>query len=157
MPPPEETMQAFFQDLQERFLNLHTDIRKIIADLPDQALDWEPGAEMNSINILVTHLTGAERYWVGDVAMSEPSGRNRDAEFQAHGLTGTQLIDRLDAVDRYLSEAFERLAITDLEAARVSPRNNKPYTVGWSLLHALEHSSLHLGHLQIISQLWMKR
>jgi hypothetical protein len=26
--------------------------------------------------------------------------------------------------------------------------------VGWALLHALEHTAIHLGHIQITQQLW---
>ena len=36
---------------------------------------------MNSMNVLVVHLIGAERYWIGDVIAGEPSGRDRESEF----------------------------------------------------------------------------
>lgn len=150
-------MQAYYQDLLDRFQEIHRDVRKVFVDLPAQALDWESGAEMNSICILVVHLTGAERYWVGDVAMSEASERNREAEFQVRGLTINALLEPLEAADQYLTTAFDRLTLVDLETAHVSPRSLKTFSVGWALLHALEHSALHLGHLQIIRQLWFQK
>ena len=30
----------------------------------------------------------------------------------------------------------------------------REFTVAWCLLHALEHSAVHLGHMQIVRQLW---
>lgn len=150
-------MQGFYHDLLDRFLEVHCDIRKVFMDLPSRALDWEPGAEMNSINILVIHLTGAERYWVGDVALGASSDRNREAEFRVRGLTSDQLLARLDEADHYLAAGLERLTLNDLEAMRVSPRSNKSFSASWALLHAMEHSTLHLGHLQIIRQLWLQK
>jgi uncharacterized damage-inducible protein DinB len=150
-------MEDFYQDLLDRFVEVHNDCRKVFMDLPAHALDWEPGAEMNSISVLVIHLTGAERYWVGDVALRDSSDRNREAEFKVRGMTHEQLLARLDEADHYLSTSLERLTLADLEAMRVSSRSNKSFSVGWALLHALEHSALHLGHLQIIRQLWLQK
>ena len=79
-------METFFEDYFERMQTLYTDIKTVLEGLPPQALDWSPGPEMNSIAVLVTHLTGAARFWVGDVAAQEPSGRVRAQEFQVHGV-----------------------------------------------------------------------
>jgi hypothetical protein len=76
-------MQAIFEDYQQRLDRLYADIERAIAGLSQEALDWTPGPEMNSICALVVHLTGAGRYWIGDVAARESSGRDRAAEFRA--------------------------------------------------------------------------
>ncbi len=60
-------METFFKDYLERLETLHSEIETAILGLTPDALDWIPGKEMNSIAILVVHLTGAERYWIGDV------------------------------------------------------------------------------------------
>ena len=49
---------------------------------------------------------------------------------------------------------LEGLALPDLEATRVSPRDGRTFTVVWCLAHALEHTALHLGHIQVTRQLW---
>jgi len=147
-------MSNFYDDLFDRFHEIHTDLIKAVDGLPDAALDWVPGAETNSINVLVVHLIAAEKYWIGAVALGESSDRVREEEFQARGLTAAELKQRLTTADEYARQALPRFTLADLETVRKSPRNEKTFTVGWCLLHALEHSTLHLGHIQLTRQLW---
>jgi uncharacterized damage-inducible protein DinB len=146
----------FYHDLYDRFSEVHADITKAIGTLPVEALDWIPGLEMNSISVLVVHLVGAERYWVG-VALNEPPVRDRDAEFKTWGLSAEELKTKVRSEDEYVRESLARLSLADLEAVRLSPRNGKSFTVGWSLAHALEHTALHSGHIQITRQLWEQK
>lgn len=132
---------------------MHSDILKAVEGLPIEALDWVPGAEINSLGVLVIHLTGAERYWIG-LAVNEPLERDREAEFRAKGLNIKQLTARVVSADEYNRDALSRLSLTDLDIMRSSPRNNKTFTVGWCLMHALEHTSLHTGHITLTRQLW---
>jgi uncharacterized damage-inducible protein DinB len=141
-------------DYLDRLNGLHAEIAHAIEGLPQAALDWVPGAEMNSLGVLVVHLTGAERYWIGDVAVGDPSGRDRNAEFRTSGMDGAVLKQRLDDSLAYIRSVLDRLTSTELEAMRTSPRDGREFTVAWCLAHALEHTALHLGHIQIIRQLW---
>ena len=68
-------MESFFLDYLDRLEALHSEVEKALEGLPQAGLDWSPGKGMNSIAVLIVHLTGAERYWVGDVASGDPSGR----------------------------------------------------------------------------------
>ena len=146
-------MPIFFDDLFDRFHELHTDIGKAVDGLSSEALDWSPGPEMNSIAVLVVHLTGAERYWVG-VALNEPTIRDRDAEFKTEGLSADELKATIVSADDYARQSLARLSLNDLEVMRLSPRNAKTFSVGWCLVHALEHTALHAGHSQLTRQLW---
>jgi uncharacterized damage-inducible protein DinB len=148
---------SFQDDLFDRFHEIHTDLMKAVDGLPGAALDWTPGAETNSINVLIVHLTASEKYWIGAVALGEPTDRVRDEEFQARGLTAAELNQRLTAADEYVRQALPRFTLADLETVRKSPRNEKMFTIGWCLLHALEHSALHLGHIQLTRQLWEQK
>jgi uncharacterized damage-inducible protein DinB len=148
---------SFQDDLFDRFHEIHTDLMKAVDGLPGAALDWTPGAETNSINVLIVHLTASEKYWIGAVALGEPTDRVRDEEFQARGLTAAELNQRLTAADEYVRQALPRFTLADLETVRKSPRNEKAFSVGWCLLHALEHSALHLGHIQLTRQLWEQK
>ena len=150
-------MHVTFVNYVERLQRLHADVERAMAGLSQEALDWVPGPEMNSIAVLVVHLTGAERYWIGDVAGREPSGRDRAAEFRAHGLDEAALRRRLDEALAYCRSIVEKLTLQDLETIRVSPRDGQQFTVAWSLLHTLEHTAIHLGHIQIVRQLWDQR
>jgi len=146
----------FFDDLYDRFHEIHTDLVKAVEGLPPEALDWIPGAKTNSINVLVVHLTGAERYWIG-LALHSPPERDRDEEFKVHGLSAEELKMRLTALDDDTRQALMRLSLPDLETVCKSPRNDRTFTAGWCILHALEHSALHLGHIQVTRQLWEQK
>ncbi|MGA2504164.1 MAG: DinB family protein [Anaerolineales bacterium] len=146
-------MTKFYNDLIDRLSELHTDIGKSLEGLPVEALDWVPGPEMNSLSVLVFHLTGSERYWIG-VAINEAPERDREAEFRTKGVSAEELKARLVSADEFARESLASLSLKDLEAARHSPRNDKSFSAGWCLAHALEHSALHTGHIQITRQLW---
>jgi len=150
-------MLPFFKDYLERFEELHVGVRDALQGLPGEALDWTPGPEMNSLTVLVTHLTGAERYWLGDVGAGDPAERDRDAEFRTHGVDAGALIARLAATEAYAREMLRGLALEDLEGRRVSRRDGREYSLAWCLLHALEHTAVHLGHIQQVRQLWERR
>lgn len=150
-------MQPFFESYLDILKTCHNDFHKALDGLPPEALDWVPGPEMNSISVLVYHLTGAERYWIGDVALGEPSNRDRSAEFKVREVGMDALRQRLDDTLSYASVALEKLTLQDLEATRTSPRDGRTFTVAWALLHALDHSNQHLGHVQIMRQLWEQR
>jgi uncharacterized damage-inducible protein DinB len=147
-------MQTFYKEYLNILEACHTDIIKALDGLPPAALDWIPGPEMNSISVLVFHLTGAEKYWIGDVALQESSNRDRDAEFKVHDLGVDVVKKRLDDYLAYARKALEKLTLQDLEETRISPRDGNKFTVAWALLHAFEHANLHLGHIQMNRQLW---
>ena len=90
---------------------------------------------MNSISVLVFHLTGAERYWIGDVAAQDPAERDRDAEFRIHDLEMDVLKKRLANNLEYARSTLNKFTIQDLETMRVTA-SGREYTAGWALLHA---------------------
>ncbi len=146
-------MLPFYETLAGRFHSLHQEILNVVQSLPDEALDWSPGQEMNSVSVIVVHLTGSERFLVGDVIMHDPSNRDRNAEFQAKGMTKADLTRRLENAEAYLKSAFEKLSLDDLSTERLHPREGT-VSVAWALLHALDHAAEHKGHIQMTAQLW---
>jgi uncharacterized damage-inducible protein DinB len=149
-------MVTHLDDLYDRFHELHNDLIQSIDGLSPEALDWVPGGEMNSINVLIVHLIGAERYWIG-VAVDVPPERDRDKEFKAYGLNLDGLKARLSEVDEYTHHELMHLSIKDLSNVHQSPHNQKTVTAGWAILHALEHTAIHAGHVQLTRQMWEQR
>jgi uncharacterized damage-inducible protein DinB len=147
-------MQTFFKEYLNLLQDCHNDILEALAGLPPAALDWTPGHDMNSISVLVFHLTGAERFWIGDIAAQDPTERDRDAEFRVHDVEMDVLKKRLADNLEYARNTLDKFTIQDLETTRVSARDGREFTVAWALLHALEHATLHLGQIQITRQLW---
>jgi uncharacterized damage-inducible protein DinB len=146
-------METFFTEYIDLLQERHDNILAALEGLPVAALDWSPGPDMNSISILVFHLTGAERYWIGDVAAQESSNRDRAAEFKVHGVRVDILKKRLTDNLEYARNALSKFTSEDLQARRVTGEG-RTVTVAWALLHALEHATLHLGQIQITRQLW---
>ncbi len=147
-------MQTFFTNYLDILQDCHNGILQALEGLPPAALDWVPGQDMNSISVLLAHITGSERYWIGDIAAQEPSNRDRDAEFRVHGVEADVFRKRLSDNLEYARNVLEKMSLQELESVRVSPSNGREFTVAWALIHALEHASLHLGQIQITRQLW---
>jgi len=150
-------MHEYYRTYKETLQDLHKEIEAAIQGLPDSALDWLPGEGMNSIAVLVVHLTGAERYWVGDVASGETSGRDREAEFRTKGLSLGALRSRLDETTEYVRRVLSQLSPEDLEQSCVVPHLGKKVARSFALNHAMVHTAMHLGHIQLTRQLWERR
>jgi uncharacterized damage-inducible protein DinB len=150
-------MEQLFQDILQRFETLYEAVEKAVADLPAEALDWKPGPDMNSIGVILAHMAGAWRYWVGDVAGDSPSGRVRAEEFETHGVEASEMLGRLRAALDASREVLGRLEPSRLGEVRTAGMFNEERTVGWAIFHALEHTALHTGHIQLTRQLWDQR
>jgi uncharacterized damage-inducible protein DinB len=150
-------MELLFAEVAERLSAIHQSLEKAIAGLPDEALDWSPGPGMNSMGAVMAHTLGAERFWIGDVAGSEPSDRVRDAEFVASGVTVAAYIARSREVLAHSQSVLSRLSLAELNDKRVVSPAGREESVAWAVLHALEHSALHTGHIEITRQQWDQR
>lgn len=147
-------MEQFYVDFLDNLADLHAEIMKTIRHLPSEALDWVPFPGGNSLSILVIHVAGAEKFWMGDVVAGEPSHRDRPAEFKARGFSISQLESKLNESLGYAELVLGKFTLADLSAPRIHPRNEQEITAGWALEHTLKHTALHLGHLEITRQLW---
>ncbi|MGH2537562.1 MAG: DinB family protein [Candidatus Promineifilaceae bacterium] len=147
-------MQQWLTDYEQTLSRLHERIGELISEAPAEALDWSPGPEMNSLAVLVAHTAGSQRYWVGRVAGQQPLERDRPAEFRTAGLDAAELAAKLDSALADTRQVLAGLTADDLSAGRWAPMQEREVTVGWALLHAVEHTGLHLGHMQLTCQLY---
>jgi len=145
-------MQTFYADCLNNMQELHDDVTDTIKGLPLEALDWSPKAGVNSITVLIVHLTGSQRFLFGEVIGGEDIHRDRDAEFLAKGLTPDQLTQHLNDNLKYIEVMLEGLTLADLETKRMF--RTRAVTVGWVLGHSLKHTATHLGHIQVMRDLW---
>ncbi len=150
-------MQHFADDFLSTLEAQHTEIERVIDGLPQAALDWSPGPDMNSIVVLITHVMGSERYWSADIIAREPSNRDRPAEFQTSGVDVDTLKARLQTATAYVRRILEGLDFDDLETMRTISGDGNERTVGWCLAHILVHTATHVGHIQLTRQLWEQR
>ncbi len=132
-----------------------------LAGVPQAVLNLQtPLPEANSLFALATHLLGAGEFWVLTLAGGRDVDRNREAEFTASG-TFEQISKRCErwraavheVLDGMPSEQLDRQA--DPPAAYRSTIGDDPMSVRECLLHAVEHSALHQGQLEVTRQLLM--
>lgn len=147
-------MQTFYADYLKNLEELHDDIMRSINGLPREALDWIPFESANSMSVMIVHLTGAERYWFSDFVAGESSGRDRDSEFKVKNLTHEQLSTRLKESRAYTKQVLNTLDLDDLAIKQMSFRHEQEVSIAWALGHALKHTAIHLGHIQLTRQLW---
>lgn len=153
----------------QRIEDLRGQVGKLIADLPAEALNWRPippsvpptpqppltgaGGDINSLAVLATHIAGAEHFWIAEVVGGRPPTRNRDAEFAAQASEAAELIRLLEKTGAETREVFAALSNADLDGTREVAGRTVP--VRWAILQVIDHTALHLGHMQLTYQLWM--
>ena len=147
-------LQHYLQMLED----LRGQVGALIADLPAEALNWRPldrtsDHATNSLAVLATHIAGAERFWIAEVIGGQPATRDRDAEFATRVDGPAELHQRLEETGAVTREVFSALRRADLEGTREV--RGRTVTVRWAILHVIEHTALHLGHMQLTYQLWM--
>lgn len=141
----------------ERLTYLHDSMKSALAALPDAALDWAPAAEVNSVAVLITHVAGSERFWIGEKVGGIAAHRDRSVEFTVSGIDRAHLIAILDEAHQLATSVLERFAPDDLPRPAGVSSSGTTYDVAWSLQHALEHVAVHTGHIELMRQWWENR
>jgi len=139
--------------------DLRGQIADLIADLPAEALNWRPieGGDdhvTNSLAVMVAHVTGAEHFWIYEVIGGQPATRDRPSEFVTEVDGSGPLLEKLEAIGRETRSVLATLTDADLDGTRKAHDRTVP--TRWGILHAIDHTALHLGHMQITYQLWFK-
>ena len=143
------------------YLQMMDDLREqmgdLIARLPAEALNWRPveGQDdhaTNSLAVMASHTAGAEHFWIYEIVGRRPPTRDRDAEFVTVVEGPEPLLEKLKATGQETAEIMAGLTAADLDANREAW--DRTVSVRWSILHAIEHTALHLGHMQLTYQLW---
>jgi hypothetical protein len=111
--------------------------------------------EANSMFAIATHTLQSGRWWVLQHAGGQPIERDRAGEFVASG-TGEELrrgfegwVAELHGVLDSMPDG-EMTRVTDGPWFRAEPARR--VSVRDCILHAIEHTAIHLGHLQITRQ-----
>lgn len=147
-------MQPFFQVYDELISELLERIDGAFSDLSEESLDWTPDPALNSITVLIVHGTSALHYWLGEMLGGESMQRDRSEEFKARGYSKHQLHELIHQAEEMAHQVLEGLTMDALEQKHYSVIHKDYFTGGFSLAHALEHTALHLGHLEVMRELW---
>ena len=150
-------MLAEVETYIERLRDARAKIFEALDGLGADALHWHPlPDETNSLFALATHALGAERGWLHELVGQRAIGRDRAAEFRAHGDDLAALRSAYDIDARASEEILARLVESDMAALRGKNASNM-HAVRWCILHVIEHYNEHLGQMRLTRQMWENR
>jgi len=149
-------VKGLLDHLDEMWSSLLADVK----DLDDTLLHWSPGSEFNSVAILLRHLAGSERWWIGEAIGGIPAHRVRAAEFAHDRPARGDLLRGVDEARALTRRVLSGLTIGDLQAeaapAVTVGRPPRRPTKLWALLHYLEHLGYHRGQVLLLLKLGRK-
>lgn len=139
-------------------------LRSAIDDLPQAALEWRPLPTANSLSVLVAHSISATRFflragsgYVGSI--TEYRGGERAAAFTTAGVSKDDLLDLIDRfVDEakaILGEGTEEHIAGDVEMPTTDNLPVPTRNGAGTLMAAVGHLREHVGHVQLMHDLWL--
>ena len=132
----------YYKKLAERAMEQVTD-EQLVAVLDD---------EMNSIALIVKHLTGNMRSRWRDFLISdgEKPDRYRDTEFENPSATRVELIERWEEGWNFVFAALEPLSDADLE--RTVEIRGEPHSVMQAINRQIAHYAYHCGQIVFLAK-----
>jgi len=146
----ERTLLVAFLDYQRA-----TIARKALG-VPDHMLSWSPVGTGTSLGGLLTHLTQVANWWftahVGRGEVAYPFDEaDPDSDFRVPpGATAESLVEAYAAE---CARSNAAIAAADLDG-ETDPAGERPgRSVRWVLLHMIEETARHNGHLDAVREL----
>lgn len=148
-------MDALAASFTQVLDQLHDDILSAVEPLSDEEINRAHPPLSNTIGILLRHIAGSERYWIGEVAGGKAMHRVRSAEFGLEALQKAPLLDNLRRAHGEASEVIQKFAGPDLMTEiEVEVRGTrKRATRAWALMYSMQHTGYHLGQIQLYKKM----
>lgn len=148
-------MDPTVASLSQLLESLHEDIVKAVDSLSDDEINWAHPHLSNTIGILLRHIAGSERYWIGEVVGGRAMHRQRETEFTRERLRKTPLVDDLRRAHAEIQGVLRGLTEADLAApVEVQYRGGgRTFTKTWAIAHSLQHTAYHLGQIQLYKKM----
>jgi hypothetical protein len=150
-----------YLSLYERYWQRLTEL---LSALPPAALNWRPpvagegaavgagAAATNTAAAIAAHVSGGQRYWIGEVIGGVPAQRDRAAELGLVVDDASQAVAHVNAAAERLRAVLGAQSAADLE--RTVTFNGQPVTRRWLIVYILGHTAEHWGELMLVKQLW---
>ena len=121
-------------------------IERCVAQLTPEQIWWRAGESSNSIGNLMIHLAGSSRQWALETIQGNPTGRDRQSEFDRRDPIPTErLVSDLRAAMEEVDRVLASLSAESLMETRT--RRGEQLTVLWCVYHIVEHFSMHTGQI----------
>src|SRR5262249_48240194 len=136
------------------FHQLHDELRSLIHECDDDALNYVPCPGANSIATIIAHIVGSEAESLSSVA-GVPTTRDRESEFRRRNQSAATLVQRLDTADRLLDDLaaeFTQQRLNAMISLPTLPADEGRPGITW-LVGNLGHAREHVGHAYLTKQL----
>ena len=119
--------------------------------LDAEQIRWRPAPSANSLGVIVVHLGYAERLWIRAIFAGEPM----DMEWRRHMFDLPDGWEYDEIVAFYKEETARVDAVLDRAASFDLPSAGdlRPTTLRWAVLHLIEETARHAGHMDITREL----
>jgi uncharacterized damage-inducible protein DinB len=132
--------------------------------LPDEAAEFTPAPNTNSIAVLVAHCVTSTRFWLADGAGGVSSivryrAADRAPAFQTHGQSIAALRELAGTLPGDAEIILARGTEANLTEVVAWPedRGEAPRSGAVCLVHAVGHLREHVGQIQLMRDLWLAR
>ncbi|MCD0443075.1 DinB family protein [Glycomyces sp. A-F 0318] len=152
-PQPPDERTALYERLRWQRQTVRKKTEGLAEDLAHRA--FLPSPLMTAAG-LVSHLRWVEHAWFEVDLLGLPdrgpwTDEDPDAEMRVDGVPLARLLDEYDEQCARSVEIADGMALDGLEAA--PPPGREPCSLRWVLLHLIEETARHNGHLDLIREL----
>lgn len=144
--------QVLISSLHNRFEGIKHRMLAVINQLGDEAINWRPNEESNSIANLVIHIGGVTHQRIEVGIMGLPDYRDRDSEFDRDvSLTKKEAINIIEDSFAIVEKTMGELRYEDyLKPQKIQDTN---VTIMEVFLLCTNHFSEHLGQILYVGKM----
>ncbi len=148
---------TYLEVFVDQYRDVYRDLLEVIDSLPEEALNWAPYPEGNSIAVLATHLLGNQLETLRAVK-GQPTSRNRSAEFEIDAASVAELRGLVAEAEAVMTELTPQITPRELDAmVRRPARADTAHPGLYQLNHSITHAREHLGQIWMTRDLWKAR
>ena len=142
---------------------VHMLLDRSIEGLSYEEMNWRPSPSSNTIGNLLKHITGSEAFWIHHVAGGLETNRIRALEFEIREFPINEILEEYIRVKEVSRTVIGKIAEEELGESHIyetqwAPNGGEQQaTVHWCLMHAIEHSSQHIGQIYYIRKMYADR
>ena len=133
--------------------DLHVEIMTLLEAVGSEGMNWTPEIhDVNSMYAIANHTILSQYWWIQENLNQEKIERNRPAEFKARAENLESLRILYSEIETLTQNVLEEIPQEETQVLRQV--RERQVTIEWIVLHVIEHTALHLGHMQLMKQLW---
>ena len=132
---------------------LHNEIFSLLEVVGADGWNWKPGIpDCNSMYAIANHTILSQYWWIQENLNRVEIPRDRPGEFVSKANDLDSLKKLYQDIQNLTKQILEQISESDLQSLRSVKQ--REVTVEWIVFHVVEHTALHLGHVQITKQLF---